>query len=169
MRSAYRPFTSTARCRRFAALGLIEFCQGKLVAIDWPGLREAGDSEQGYLHTQRTEDRGQRTEDRGQRTEDRGQRTEDRGQRTEDRGQRTEDRGQRTEDRGQRTEDRGQRTEDRGQRTEDRGQRTEDGRAEDIGARDVKRETVPVRLLSSIVLCARVDQRGVRTAHGGIR
>jgi CRP-like cAMP-binding protein len=61
--------------------GLIEFCQGKLVAIDWPGLREAGDFEQGYLHTQRTEDRGQRTEDRGQRTEDRGQRTEDRGQR----------------------------------------------------------------------------------------
>jgi CRP-like cAMP-binding protein len=54
--------------------GLIKFDRGKLVAIDWAGLCEAGEFEQTYLHRLRTEDRGQRTEDRGQRTEDRGQR-----------------------------------------------------------------------------------------------
>jgi CRP-like cAMP-binding protein len=35
------------------AAGLIKFQRGKLVAIDWPGLREAGEFEQIYLHTQK--------------------------------------------------------------------------------------------------------------------
>ena len=49
--------------------GLIKFDRGKLVAIDWAGLREAGEFEQSYLHKQRTEDGGQRREDRRGRTE----------------------------------------------------------------------------------------------------
>jgi CRP-like cAMP-binding protein len=43
--------------------GLINFQRGKLVAVNWPGLREAGEFEQAYLHKQLTEDR----QDRGQR------------------------------------------------------------------------------------------------------
>jgi CRP-like cAMP-binding protein len=42
--------------------GLIKFDRGKLLAVDWPGLRQAGEFEQSYLHKQRTEDRPQRTE-----------------------------------------------------------------------------------------------------------
>lgn len=36
--------------------GLIRFERGKLVAIDWPGLREAGEFDQTYLHKLRVED-----------------------------------------------------------------------------------------------------------------
>jgi CRP-like cAMP-binding protein len=37
-------------------VGLIEFRRGKLVAIDWSGLREAGEFEPAYLHKQISED-----------------------------------------------------------------------------------------------------------------
>jgi CRP-like cAMP-binding protein len=43
--------------------GLINFQRGKLVAVNWPGLREAGEFEQAYLHKQVMEHR----QDRGQR------------------------------------------------------------------------------------------------------
>jgi CRP-like cAMP-binding protein len=42
--------------------GLIKFDRGKLVAADWPGLRQAGEFEQSYLHKQRPEDERQKTE-----------------------------------------------------------------------------------------------------------
>ncbi len=35
------------------AAGLIKFDRGRLVAIDWPGLRQAGEFEQSYLHTEK--------------------------------------------------------------------------------------------------------------------
>ena len=35
--------------------GLIELRRGRLVALDWEGLCEAGEFEQTYLHRQRTE------------------------------------------------------------------------------------------------------------------
>jgi len=35
------------------AAGLIKFFRGRLIAIDWPGLRKAGEFEQVYLHVQK--------------------------------------------------------------------------------------------------------------------
>ena len=34
--------------------GLIKFSRGRLVALDWEGLCDAGEFEQSYLHRQRT-------------------------------------------------------------------------------------------------------------------
>jgi CRP-like cAMP-binding protein len=36
--------------------GLIQFQRGKLIAVDWPGLRDAGEFEQMYLHKLKAED-----------------------------------------------------------------------------------------------------------------